>query len=457
MTEFYAAAATLVAVFVLLNAALKNRTGLFYAALFAAMLALVWVLDRGAGAVPIGLSDRDDRTAALSLAALCCALGFLAARSGLQERAPVSRIGRAFGVLVGVSLLLAVAVWVVPENVAVPAVNSSLGVMLIGHVIPVMRWRGPAGGRFQLPLFVAFALVVAVGILFLIYGVSPSGALPDGALYRWLYAGVALPAMVALALAVLDLRRAREAELEAAVTIAEREARTAAALLEMEKEYARARAVAARQSRQISTVQHDIRQPIAALRAEIDSFAAGAEGEAVDRLARIVSHFDALIGDLAAPGSDTDTPVGEMEDVPVTLLFSMLDRLYGADAAAKDIDLRFVASRAVFHVRAVALMRIASNLISNAISHSGGSRILVGVRRRGGGLALEVHDNGRGFAADGSVSLEEARKAGVKGEASAGTGLGLAIVDDLAAAEGYTVSVRTAPGKGTSFAVAVPG
>ena len=44
MTEFYAAAATLVGVFVCLNAALGNRVGLYYALLFAVMLALVWVL-----------------------------------------------------------------------------------------------------------------------------------------------------------------------------------------------------------------------------------------------------------------------------------------------------------------------------------------------------------------------------------------------------------------------------
>jgi len=227
----------------------------------------------------------------------------------------------------------------------------------------------------------------------------------------------------------------------------------------MEKEYARARDIAAGHARQISTVTHDIRQPIAALRAELDTLKAGAQGDTVDRLDRIVSHFDGLIDDLGRPGNDTSAgpaggnAEGEAEAVPATLLFSMLERLFAADAAAAGIELRFVASAAVFHARAVVLMRIASNLVSNAIAHSGGSRILVGIRRRDGALCLDVLDNGSGFD---TVDFDTARRSGTKGGTSRGSGLGLSIVDDLARANGYGVSCRSIEDKGAAFSIAVP-
>jgi len=417
------------------------------------------VLDQGGGAVPLGLAAAHNRAAALTLALAACALGFIAAERGIAPDRPLLRARRLFRGLALLSGLLSITVWLLPEAEAVPLVNFLLGVMLIGHVVPACTWRSLAGGPARLPVAIAVMAGIAVAGVFLVYGAVPAGPAPGGVLFRWLFAGIALPAMLAIAFAVVDVRRAREAALEAALQAAEKETRTATALLAMEKEYARARDIAAGHSRRISTVTHDIRQPIAALRAELDTLKAGAQGETVARLDRIVGHFDGLIDDLGAPANDTSAgPVagnadGEAEAVPATLLFSMLERLFAADAAAAGIELRFVASAAVFHARAVVLMRIASNLVANAIAHSGGSRILVGIRRRDGALCLDVLDNGCGFA---TVDFDTARQSGIKGETSRGSGLGLSIVDELAGANGYGVTCRSIADKGTAFSIAVP-
>lgn len=458
-TAFYAAAATAVGVFILLNAALKNRVGLYYAALFAVMLAVVWVLDRGAGAVPLGLAGSLERAAALALALAGCALGFFTAERAIAEARAMTGLRRALMALSGISLLLAVAVWFLPETVAVPAVNGLLTTMLVCHVVPAVTWRRSGDTPFRLPAVTAAILFAAVAVLFPIYGLSAAGgAAFDPAWLRWLFALVAVPAMAAIALAVLDLGRARETALQAAVTAAEDKAETAAALLEMEKNYARARDIAARQTRRVSTVAHDIRQPIAALRAELDALKIDMDDVHADRFARILDHFDALTGDLAdnrttdGPSEDS-APTETAEDVPAALLFSMLERLFGADAREKGMDLRFVASSAVFHAPAASLIRIASNLVGNAISHSGGKRVLVGVRRSGDRLRLMILDNGQGFGAGG---IDAARASGVKGAGSAGSGLGLFIVDELAARSGLTVDATTRAGRGSAFSVTVP-
>jgi signal transduction histidine kinase len=145
--------------------------------------------------------------------------------------------------------------------------------------------------------------------------------------------------------------------------------------------------------------------------------------------------------------------VTSAEDVPAALLFSMLGRLFTSDAAAKGIELRFVSAAATFHAPAGALMRIASNLVSNAITHSGASRILVGVRPGAGRVRLVVLDDGNGFAGGG---VDSARVSGIKGPDSGGSGLGLSIVDELADAHGLTVEARTVTGRGTAFTITVP-
>lgn len=451
---FYAAAATAVAVFVLLNAALRNRIGLYYAALFGIMLALVWVLDREGGTVPLGLVDGLERAAAMALALAGCALGFFAAGRAIAPGHGPSRARRVFGALAVLSLGLAVAVWFLPAAVAVPAVNALLAAMLLSHVVPALTWRRFTGTPFRLPLLTAAALFAGVAILFPVYGLSAAGgAAFDPAWLRWLFALVAVPAMAAIALAVLDLGRARAAALEQAVSAAREKADTAAELLEMEKNYARARETAARQTRRVSTVAHDIRQPIAALRAELDALRAGIDAAHADRFARILDHFDTLTHDLSGAKGQDIPPPAAAEDVPAALLFAMLHRLFAADAAAVGIDLRFAPGKTVFHAPPVALTRIASNLIANAVAHSGATRILVGVRPHGDRVRLVVLDNGTGF--DG-IGLDEARAAGAKGAGSGGSGLGLSIVDELAATHGLSVDGRSVPGRGAAFSVSVP-
>ena len=102
----------------------------------------------------------------------------------------------------------------------------------------------------------------------------------------------------------------------------------------------------------VSTVAHDIRQPIAALRAELDALRADIDDVHADRFARILDHFDTLTGELTTEGGIESPEVTSAEDVPAALLFSMLGRLFTSDAAAKGIELRFVSAAATFHAPA---------------------------------------------------------------------------------------------------------
>jgi CheY-like chemotaxis protein len=103
------------------------------------------------------------------------------------------------------------------------------------------------------------------------------------------------------------------------------------------------------------------------------------------------------------------------------------------------------------------LRRILQNFLTNAFRYGKGP-ILLGVRRRGTYLSLEVWDRGPGFPADKQrVIVEEFKRLDShQTRAEKGLGLGLAIADGLCRVLGHTLQVRSWAGKGSVFSVCVP-
>lgn len=99
------------------------------------------------------------------------------------------------------------------------------------------------------------------------------------------------------------------------------------------------------------------------------------------------------------------------------------------------------------------LSQILINLISNSIKAvDTGGRIAVTASSDGGRSFLEIADNGCGIS---EKELPHVFERFYKGN-SGGLGVGLAIVQELVAAHGGTVSVRSSAGSGTSFRVMLP-
>lgn len=85
--------------------------------------------------------------------------------------------------------------------------------------------------------------------------------------------------------------------------------------------------------------------------------------------------------------------------------------------------------------------RVAQEALSNAGRHSGAERVTVALRRReDGGVALDVADDGRGFA------FEESER-----------GLGIGGMRERALLIGGELTIESRPGHGTSVHLAVPG
>ncbi|MFD2844141.1 sensor histidine kinase [Paracoccus cavernae] len=148
----------------------------------------------------------------------------------------------------------------------------------------------------------------------------------------------------------------------------------------------------------------------------------------------------------------------EFHRKPVYLgdLFRRLAIEYAPMAEVKGLALTFVPTSAVVDSDPVFLRRIAQNLVSNAIKYTESGRVLVGIRRQGDQVWLEIHDTGIGIPpADRSRIFDEFQRVGREGVAP-GMGLGLSIVRRACAKLGHPITVDSEQGRGTVFRVGLP-
>ncbi len=242
------------------------------------------------------------------------------------------------------------------------------------------------------------------------------------------------------------------------------------ALSAMNEELVAAKSAAERanlgKTRFLAAASHDVLQPLNAA-----GLFAGALLQKLDR-----PEQKALVGDieqclLAAEGVLTDlldiskldagVVQAQLADTPVQELLSALEAEFALTARGRGLELRVRPSRAIVRSDVRLLRRVLQNFVANAVRYTLRGGVLVGCRRRGNLLRIEVRDTGPGIAADqlGRIFEEFYRvPAAQAGAASTGKGfgLGLAIVDRIARRLGHRLGVHSVPGRGSVFAVEVP-
>jgi signal transduction histidine kinase/CheY-like chemotaxis protein len=216
-------------------------------------------------------------------------------------------------------------------------------------------------------------------------------------------------------------------------------------------------------SRFLAVASHDLRQPLHAL----NLFAAQLRDQTdpADR-ARLVARIDAAIESmnelfnalLDISKLDAGVLAPDITEFPVGHLLARIETTFAAAAREKGLRLRVLPSRAWIRTDAILLERILLNLVSNAIRYTSRGGVLVGGRRRGDSMRIEVWDSGIGLAEDqhrsifGEFYQVDAPSPGGR----AGLGLGLSIVDGLCRLLGHPIDLASRPGKGSRFAVSVP-
>jgi CheY-like chemotaxis protein len=143
---------------------------------------------------------------------------------------------------------------------------------------------------------------------------------------------------------------------------------------------------------------------------------------------------------------------------PIEPLLRKIENMFAADARAKSLRLRVVRSDAWVRSDRVLLERVLLNLVSNAVRYTERGGIVVGCRRRGDALRIEVWDSGIGIPDDQQQNIfREFYQVGGNANGGTGLGLGLAIVDRLCRLLGHPIELASTQGKGSRFSITVPG
>jgi two-component system CheB/CheR fusion protein len=239
-----------------------------------------------------------------------------------------------------------------------------------------------------------------------------------------------------------------------------RRRKTAAAL---EEAKADAEAANLAKSRFLAAASHDLRQPLQTLALLQGLLSKAVTGE---KATGLVKRLDDTLGSMSGM-LDTLLDLNQIEagvvqpqpeDCRVGRLLDRLCDEFAYQAQARGLVLRAIPCSAVIRTDPRLLMQMLRNLVANALKFTDRGRVLLGCRRHGDALRIEVWDSGIGIP-EGQLRavFDEYHQIGNEARArDAGLGLGLSIVRRLADLLGHRVTVRSRPGKGSVFTIEVP-
>jgi signal transduction histidine kinase len=216
-------------------------------------------------------------------------------------------------------------------------------------------------------------------------------------------------------------------------------------------------------SRFLAAASHDLRQPlhalglfVAQLRGSPDAAERGQLVGRIDAAVAAMSElFNALL-DVAKLDAGVLTP--DRTDFPIAHLLDRVETTFAEAAREKGLRLRIMPNSAWVRSDSILLERILLNLLSNAVRYTTRGGVLIGCRRRGDALRIEVWDSGPGIPEDQRRNIfgEFIQLAGSGRDRHAGLGLGLAIVERLCRLLDHAIELTSTIGKGSRFTVVVP-
>lgn len=237
------------------------------------------------------------------------------------------------------------------------------------------------------------------------------------------------------------------------------EQRVAARTRELAAATREAQRANAAKTRFLAAVSHDLAQPLNAAHLFTHALAQQLHhAEYAGPVANIdgaLSSAEGLLGALLEVSRlDAGGLTPKVQAFAAGDLLQPLAAEFGVLAREKGLRLDYVPTGAWLRSDAQLLRRLLQNFLANAVRYTTSGRILLGCRRRGAALRIEVWDTGPGIAEESlGIIFEEFRRLERGG---GGLGLGLSIAERIAHLLGHTLSLRSRLGQGSVFSVLVP-
>lgn len=218
----------------------------------------------------------------------------------------------------------------------------------------------------------------------------------------------------------------------------------------------------------LSVIAHDLRSPLAAVKARVqlaglslkrDQPDVAGATRSLEAALPQVDRISRLLDDLLATGrTDGRTLEVRLQELDVAPLVARVADRWRDDAPSHSIALELAETLPV-DGDAIRIEQVLDNLIANAIKYSPhGSTIRLRAVPLDGEARLSVSDQGPGIPPDEQAQLFERfyRRPEHRVGRQPGIGLGLFIARELVLAHGGRISVESTPGQGSTFLVALP-
>jgi len=216
-------------------------------------------------------------------------------------------------------------------------------------------------------------------------------------------------------------------------------------------------------SRFLAAASHDLRQPLQTLSLLRGILAKRVKDQSgVRMIAKLGETLSAMSGMLNTLLDINQLEAGivrpEIAEFPIASLLEHLKTEFAYHVTTKQLDWRVVPSSLAVRSDPRLLEQMLRNLLANAVKYTERGKVLLGCRRRGDKLRLEVWDTGIGVPAGQLEAIFEEfhQLDNAARERSRGIGLGLSIVQRIGDLLDHAINVRSWLGRGSVFAIEVP-
>lgn len=244
--------------------------------------------------------------------------------------------------------------------------------------------------------------------------------------------------------------------------VSERTAELTRVNRELEKAQLSAEEANIGKTRFLAAAGHDILQPLNAARLYsstlVERLGNSANRKLVQNIDSSLESVETILGAvLDISRLDTGAMKPQLASFPLNDLLQRVATDFAPVAREKNLKLTVMPTSVYVRSDPNLLRRLIQNLVSNAIKYTREGRVLVGARRHGDKVSIQVLDTGIGIPPTKfrTVFREFARlEEGAR--TASGLGLGLSIVDRIARVLKHTVEIQSKSGKGTEFRVELP-
>lgn len=270
---------------------------------------------------------------------------------------------------------------------------------------------------------------------------------------------------LAIFMRTLAMRSHHDDTLLARIRLGDEKLQLSEALRSAEQSYQQVSALASRDREVFASAAHDIRQPLTSLRMALlkmsnqNPATAKQVKESFDYLDDLVtSNLDRVRPEvdgqvMAGDGNGHGAEPDREETFQLSVVLKNVDAMFGAEARAKGLDFRIACPDLQIVTRPLELLRVLTNLVSNAVKYTNEGGVFVGYKIDADTVLLFVADTGRGME---QTQVGNLVKPYTQGDCADGYGLGLSVTHKLCVENAYELRFQSASGRGTIASIRLP-